>query len=109
MDTERATPRRAKAVGLRCPANQGFILLLIFGQAVGHAVALSNLKHTREVSAFGIAQKKFQVSAIIMAIRIIESRLESLTVNDENEPSNGGPSAYQKSSKVCNIQETLGV
>ena len=31
-----------------------------------------------------------------MAIRTIESRLEQLSVNDENEPSNGG-NRYQKS------------
>ena len=31
-----------------------------------------------------------------MAIRLLESRLEQLSVNDENEPVNGG-AVYQKS------------
>ena len=34
-----------------------------------------------------------------MTVRMLESRLETLTVNDENEPQNGGP-IYSKS-KVC--------
>lgn len=38
-----------------------------------------------------------------MAIRAIESRLEQLSVNDENEPSNGGI-LYQKS-KVSTINQ----
>ena len=37
----------------------------------------------------------FQYHLRKMAIRMLESRLETLTVNDENEPRNGGP-AYSK-------------
>ncbi|MCJ1398325.1 spindle assembly checkpoint kinase [Xylographa trunciseda] len=44
-----------------------------------------------------------------MAIRLLESRLESMTVNDENEPVNGGPTYHKSKGSLSTAMSISGL